>query len=377
MLEGGPMDTAVRAFAAFPPSRVGGRRGWPGGRPFPFHARPVAARFARTAVWRGLQALGVGPGDEVLMPSFHHGVEVETVRAVGARVRFYPVGPDLTCRPSQVAAAVGPATRVVYVVHYFGFAQPVAELRALCDARGLALFEDCALALLSAPGGVPLGSVGDAAAFCLYKTLPVPDGGLLVLKQEALRPAPEDVRAEPGRWLREAATLARALLRPSPSRKGVVRLPTAADAAPADRDRAGHPEFHPSQLAWPMSPVTTLLLRSFDLGEIRRRRRRHFAFWEETLGRALPPVAGPLMPGTCPLLYPVLVDDKEGLCQALAAQGLELHRWWFRRWGGAPQGACPQADDLRRRLVGFPVHQALDEAALERILRAVRRHLGS
>ena len=49
-----------------------------------------------------------------------------------------------------------------------GFAKPLAAHRRFCSERGLLLFEDCALALFSAGGGVPLGSVGDAAAFCLY-----------------------------------------------------------------------------------------------------------------------------------------------------------------------------------------------------------------
>jgi hypothetical protein len=69
---------------------------------------------------------------------------------------------------------------VLYVIHYLGWPQPLAEFKEICDRRAMLLVEDCALSLLSEPDGQPLGSVGDWSIFCLYKTLPVPNGALLV-----------------------------------------------------------------------------------------------------------------------------------------------------------------------------------------------------
>src|SRR5262249_61002951 len=112
----------------------------------------------------------------------HHGVEVEAVRAAGARIVYYRVDANMRIDLDDLARkAAAPDVCALYVTHFVGFAQPIADAYKLARARGLRLFEDCALALFSrTASGIPLGTFGDAACFCLYKTLPVPHGGLLV-----------------------------------------------------------------------------------------------------------------------------------------------------------------------------------------------------
>jgi perosamine synthetase len=364
-------DARIRAYPGFPPRLKLGRlrqraapsRRWPlpdlglglGGDedPDPKAGEGGVAvscyRLTRAGIHHGLRAFGIGFGDEVLMPAYHHGVEVQAVRALGARVRFYPIGPDLRVSPDTLAAACSAATRVVYVIHYFGFPQPLAALRALCDRKGLLLLEDCALALFSESEGVPLGAVGDLAVFCLYKTLPVPDGGLLVLPRDRARA------------LRRFGWGAR-LCSLWPSSDGVAAV--------------GSPVFHPVQLGRAMSPLSRGLLPFMDPGRVRSRRRHHYRRWADALAGRGDPLAPVLPEGVCPLFYPLLVEDKAGLCRALAQEGIELANWWSHPPSGVPPGECPRGDELRRHLVGLPVHQELSEAEFERALRAVARHLG-
>src|SRR5207245_4601547 len=75
----------------------------------------------------------------------------------------------------------------LYMIHYAGFPQDMAAARRLADELGVPLVEDCALSLLSRDGEKPLGSFGDLSVFCLYKTLPVPNGGLLLVRGEFAR----------------------------------------------------------------------------------------------------------------------------------------------------------------------------------------------
>src|SRR3970282_22681 len=85
---------------------------------------------------------------------------------------------------------ISPRTRALYVIHYAGFAQPMDEVRSLARRRGLLVVEDCALSLLAAEGTRPLGSTGHLGVFCFYKTLPVPNGGALVVNDPTVRGAP-------------------------------------------------------------------------------------------------------------------------------------------------------------------------------------------
>src|SRR5690606_41122268 len=89
---------------------------------------------------------------------------------------------------------IGKETAAVYLIHYVGFPGPVEELAAICEERGVRLIEDCALALLSCLGERPRGSFGHAAVFCLYKTLPTPNGGVLVLRHPPAIRLPEGER---------------------------------------------------------------------------------------------------------------------------------------------------------------------------------------
>ena len=80
------------------------------------------------------------------------------------------------------------------VAHYFGFVRSLAQIRAFCDARGIALVEDCAHAFFGAAADRPVGSWGDLAIASLTKFFPVPAGGCLVsgrrqLSELALMPA--------------------------------------------------------------------------------------------------------------------------------------------------------------------------------------------
>lgn len=368
------MIEPVRAFPAFPPRANRQWRAQKETRLFPLDGSTpcVPYRFGRAAIHRGLLSLGVGRGDTVLMPAYHHGVEVEVVRSLGARVRFYPVEQDLSLRLEAIEEQVDDDTRVLFVVHYFGLPQPLAELRRFCRERALLLFEDCSLALLSADGAVPLGSVGDASAFCLYKTLPVPDGGLLVLNGRTDRP-PAPANRLDGRIL---VSEMHALVRQRPRRLPVRASSTAGATSSWDHpEQAGYPFFVPLQLDRSISPVTRLLLPGFDLVQVRDHRRWAYAWWSDLLGDRVHRVRPELPPGACPLLFPILVDDKRALHDALLREGIELHNWWSRWYGGAPEGELPDADHLKRHLLGLPVHQNLSAADLDRIGRALRRHL--
>jgi dTDP-3-amino-3,4,6-trideoxy-alpha-D-glucose transaminase len=117
------------------------------------------------ALTLALRALGVGPGDEVVVPSFTFYASAEAIGPTGARAVFCDIDPETFCvTPETVRAALTPRTKAVIVVHLFGNVAPVAEIEAL----GVPVVEDAAQAVGSlTPDGRP-GALGTVATFSFF-----------------------------------------------------------------------------------------------------------------------------------------------------------------------------------------------------------------
>jgi dTDP-3-amino-3,4,6-trideoxy-alpha-D-glucose transaminase len=126
-----------------------------------------------------LRALGVGPGDEIVMPSFTFYATAEAALAMGAQPVFCDIDPDTLCVTAEtVRAALTPRTKAIAPVHLFGNVAPVPELREL----GLPILEDAAQAAGAELDGRKAGALGDAATFSFYPSKNLPclgDGGAI------------------------------------------------------------------------------------------------------------------------------------------------------------------------------------------------------
>lgn len=137
-------------------------------------AEAVGVANGTDALHLTLRALGIGPGDEVLVPANTFIASAEAVVLAGARPRFVDVSPDtLLMTPDAADAAVTPCTAAVLAVHLYGHMADVVGLAAVCRRRGIALVEDAAQAHGATRDGVRAGSLGVAAGFSFYpgKTL--------------------------------------------------------------------------------------------------------------------------------------------------------------------------------------------------------------
>jgi selenocysteine lyase/cysteine desulfurase len=342
--------------------------------------RPGAQLFhlARAGVFHAIDHWLDGQGGVVLMPSYHHGVEVEAVRATGAQIAFYRVDSRMRIDLDDLSTKMlMPRVKVVYVTHYAGFAQPVGEVKALCAQLGLPLFEDCALSLLSRdPSGVPLGSTGDASVFCLYKSLPVPHGGLLLAPNVPLvrDPPPPPLAST----LHHAAgsILTHVELR---SRDFGARLRSVARAAAhstvdqvIDTVKTGTQHLADGDLELGASRLVTRLLPRFDLEMVVVRRRRNFRRLADALRGYVEIFGDPLPPGVCPLFLPVRVHNKHALLQRLHARGIEAIDFWSEHDRACDPDEFPEVMALRREVLELPCHQSLDDDAIDFVARAVK-----
>jgi dTDP-4-amino-4,6-dideoxygalactose transaminase len=134
-----------------------------------------------------LRALGVGPGDDVVVPSFTFYASAEAVAVIGANPVFCDIDPHTFCvTPETVRAALTPNTKAVMAVHLFGNVAPIEELEAL----GVPVLEDAAQALGSrAAGGRSAGALGAAATFSFFPSKNLGafgDGGAITTNDDAI-----------------------------------------------------------------------------------------------------------------------------------------------------------------------------------------------
>jgi perosamine synthetase len=112
---------------------------------FRYNGRPVHYLFwARNGIYHGLAALGVKPGDNVLVPSYHCSSLVDPILRYGSEAKFYDINVDLAPNFDDIKEKIDRKTRAILAIHYFGFPQPIRKFRELCQVCRLNLIEDCA-----------------------------------------------------------------------------------------------------------------------------------------------------------------------------------------------------------------------------------------
>jgi dTDP-4-amino-4,6-dideoxygalactose transaminase len=261
----------------------------------------------------------------------------------------------------------------------------MAAARALANELDVPLIEDCALSLLSADGEKPLGSFGDVSVFCLYKTLPVPNGGALLARngyEKRLGQLPATVA--PGA-ASTASHLIGSLLGNLELRSGEIGRRArqvlreagrwAVSRGKVRRVSTGTQHFNLDDVQLGMSAVSHVVLRNQDFGAIVARRRRNYFLLYAMLRDVAPPVTGELTPGVCPLFYPVRMRDKASAMARLLSRGVETVDFWRVRHPRVPAGAFPEVDELRATVLELPVHQDLTPADAEHVATCVRELL--
>src|SRR3954451_10696262 len=318
----------------------------------------------RHAIRQAVAALRLGPGDRVLAPAWHHGAKIEALRRAGLAIDFYELGPALEPSEDDLEALLAPRTRMLFITHYLGFPRNAARWRAWCDERRLLLFEDAAHATLARGERTPLGSLGDAAIWCLFKSLPVPDGAALRLRREnpeapvdAARGVRETLRGHTQWLLQRTPSLAAAV----PERSRSRGFDLAAEIDLGDARTA------------PLAATSWLLPRVASEDAAHRRRANYRMLLDE-LGSQVAPPFDHLPYGAVPLGMPLHVDSKRALIERLEARGIDAVDFWSEphpllRKAGPEFGATAER---RASTVLLPVHQGLRPSDLERIADAAQ-----
>lgn len=131
----------------------------------------VAVNSGTSALHLALLAAGIGPGDEVIVPSFTFAATGNSVAMTGATPIFGDIEPSHFCLdPAVVETLITSRTKAIMPVHLYGHPAAMREFTALCQKHGLLLIEDAAQAHLATLDGTPVGAWGIAGAFSFYPT---------------------------------------------------------------------------------------------------------------------------------------------------------------------------------------------------------------
>lgn len=346
---------------------------------FPFSSpRGAWALTGRVALYLGLPVLELPRGSTVLVPSYFHGVEIDTLLAAGHKLAFYRLAEDLSVDLDDAQRRVGSDASALFVIHYFGFPQRLAPIQAFCAAHRLKLIEDCALSLFSRDDTGPLGTTGDLALYSVYKTVPVPHGGFVVTRATGdyrpLKPFPRVATAVQVKDLVHLGMKARGWDR---TQRWILRASGAAKRASGwRRDEmvgSGYASWDPRMLEYDACPWVRRLMRTVDPEVVVAKRRENYLHLAARLRpRAhTPPPFDELPDGVCPLFYPLWVEDKLRLHEDMGRLGVQTINLWHDPHPACPPDLAAEAAKWRDHIIELPIHQGLSIEDVDRVADAV------
>jgi perosamine synthetase len=347
----------------------------------------------RVAIAMALRAMQIGPGDKVLVPSYHCASMIEPVIWAGATPVFYKVKADTSVDFDDIAAKVDASTKLICAANYFGFPQPLAALRAFADARGLRLLEDCAHCFLGTYDGKPVGSFGDYAIASSMKFFPIYEGGALVSARHSLA----GITLE-GAGLGFEAKMALNTLEEAFQfgRLGLVKfllgIPMGlknflwgylkarrgtAVKSMAPGSSEGAFGFDPGWIGKRSARFTRFIMRTVSRRHMAAMRRQNYL----TLQAALAGLPGcrPLFPelpaNVVPWGFPLQTDNPQAVFRQLKTAGVPIIRFAEFLWPGIAASDFPVTVELSRRVLMFPCHQELRAQELDWIIDNIKQAL--
>ncbi|TWT29521.1 DegT/DnrJ/EryC1/StrS family aminotransferase [Blastopirellula retiformator] len=150
----------------------------------------ISCASGSDALLLALMAYEIGPGDEVIVPSFTFFATASAVWRLGAKPVFADIDPvTFNISPEAIAAAITPNTKAIIPVHLFGQAADMTAINAIAAAHDLWVIEDACQAVLAEYDGEPVGAIGDVGCYSFYPTKNLGgmgDGGMLTTNDEEL-----------------------------------------------------------------------------------------------------------------------------------------------------------------------------------------------
>lgn len=317
------------------------------------------------ALHLALVAAGIGPGDEVIVPTMTFAATAEVVAHTGATPVFVDVDEDsLLLRAEDIEPALTPRTRAVMPVHFAGQPCDMAPILELARTHDLLVVEDAAHAFPAEYGGTPVGSLGDATCFSFYanKTMTTGEGGMLTTSRADIAERARRLRLHglsegaaerfrvPGSWRYDIVEAGFKYNMPDTAASlGVVQL-SRADEMRAGREAAALHYEH-------------LLADAPRVRPLRRHPGRGHA-WHLFVVRL----------DGAPRDEIVLRLAESGIGTSVHYRPLHLHSFYEDRYGYRP-GDFPNATRAFESVLSLPLFSTMTESQVERVVATLLREV--
>ena len=318
----------------------------------------VAVSTGHAALHLGLLAAGVGPGDEVITPSFNNVADLQAIVACGAEPVFCDIDDDTLCIDvDRAAALIGPRTKAMIVMDYDCCLCDHDRIADLAASSGIRVVHDAAHSLGSTHRGRPIGSFSDIAMFSFdpVKTVTCIDGGALVVRSEEERDRIREMRLI-------------GMGQPTDTMYRNQRAWT------YDVNRLGF-RYHLANLH---AAIGLAQLDQFDhIATTRRETSERF----NAAFQGLPGIAVPKTDfvGIVPFLYYLRVADgrRDDFRDHLTGHGVDTGIHWqpghhFSLFRGCRRGPLDVTERVAAEVVSLPLHSAMAPDDESRVIEAVR-----
>ncbi|OVE82405.1 hypothetical protein BVY04_00975 [bacterium M21] len=325
----------------------------------------------------GLDCLNLERGKHVLMPASMCPAVLEPVVNYGLKISLYGLNRQLHWDIDDIDEKVTPATAAIYVIHYFGVARDLTALRSLCDDKGIALIEDCALCGFDPKSS--LGKVGDISIFSLWKFYPISDGAILRCNNEKISEKISEQYYPRPDYL-ETLKRSTKILCNSMGMQGILPMESIKRSRGNDQCPFDEPEAMVPGDAYPVFRISSHAMKVFEQMDhqgIAQKRRDNFEkLVEFSLVSEISTLYQELLPESVPYCIPVIADDPIRLQFQLREQGIQTEIPVNRPFRDQPY-LLPTADDfpdihyLSSHVLALPMHQDIEEKQLRFIRKTI------
>lgn len=347
---------------------------------------------ARAAIRYACDLMKIRQGNGILFPSYYNGSELDALISTGAEISIYRVDDRGKIDINDLQQRINPNIKLVYITHYFGFIQPMTEVKRICKDYGLFLIEDCVLSLFSQDmQGTRIGSESDIAIYNFNKSLPVPDGGAAVINNTGLlHHDPFMTRTTLWQIRRELVGLMKPFILRTISISEIMfnviwkllRKDYVSDNNNTDDTNnlpaMSHTYYYDEYLSLrSISFISRIMLRHFSYKDIILKRRANYLQYLNALQNVngIEILYKELPVGVCPLYFPIIIKHSRLISYKLRNQSIYSIQWWSGFHKDFPITNFPEARRLKRNLLVLPVHQQLNENQIDYIIQQFKQIL--